>query len=55
MDWLEWVIAIVVAVMFGLYLWSSRTLRQVVRKKVQPIVDDLLFDDELEKRTRKPD
>ncbi len=38
---MEWAFGVLVALMFGLYLWSIRTANQEVSKRIQPHIEDL--------------
>ena len=38
----KWAIGAVFVVMVGLYVWAERTANREVRKRVQPLIDDVL-------------
>jgi type IV secretory pathway TrbD component len=38
---MEWVFGTVIAVVFGLYIWSVASTRRQITKKIQPVIDDL--------------
>ena len=40
---MEWVFGSVIAVVFGLFVWSVATTRREVTKRVQPVIDDLFW------------
>jgi hypothetical protein len=39
---MDWIAGGVFVVMFGLFVWASRTANSIVKKNVQPIIDDVL-------------
>jgi hypothetical protein len=38
---MEWAFLVLIAVVFGLYIWSHLTAGHEISKKLQPFVDDL--------------